>query len=114
MTNLTESQKTIVGTFNKIVKIFTLSDLDDLLEVSAVDMRQEIERALLGDETEQESEIYYATWIKDGDSESTQYCYFPAAGRGAVCAGGYSEWTDCNGLDDLERRWGDYENSWTN
>lgn len=115
MTNLTASQTTIAGSFNDIVKIFSASDLESqLLEISAIDMRQEVLAALGGEDTELEPEVYYASWVADGDSESTQYCYFPNAGRGAVSCGGNSEWTDCSGLDDLERRWNDYDNSWSN
>jgi hypothetical protein len=116
MTDLTQTQETIAGSFGEVVKIFTTSDLElGLIEISANDMRSEALAALAGKDTEQESEIYYASWVaKDGDSESTQYCYFPNARRGAVCSGGDSEWTDCNSLDDLERRWNDYDNSWSN
>jgi hypothetical protein len=115
MTDLTQRQEIISGSFSQVVEIFTTSDLESgLIQISSNDMRLEALAALAGKGTEREPEIYYASWVADGDTESTQYCYFPKAGRGAVCAGGNSEWTDCDGLDDLEGRWNDYDNSWSN
>lgn len=48
------------------------------------------------------------------NSQSTHYLYLPGAGRGGVCTGGETEWTDCNGMDDLADRWENYDDCWCN
>ncbi len=35
------------------------------------------------------------------NAQATHYLYFPNAGRGAVCDGADSQWTDCSSMDDL-------------
>jgi hypothetical protein len=103
---LSEILLSLSGSFAPIVINFNLSNkesIDDL--VTPCDMAKEITESL---ENASESSVLFASY------EGTHYCYFPAAGRGAVCTDANSEWTDCFSMDDLERRWNDYDNSWSN
>ncbi len=73
------------------------------------DMQRETQRAIAsGDETA----VEYAN-LPAGFG-CTHYVYFPSAGRGGVCNGGNTEWTDCDGLNDLADRWENYDERWCN
>jgi hypothetical protein len=103
---LSEILLSLSGSFAPIVINFNLSNKKSIdYLVTPCDMAQEIIQSL--EHVASESSVLFAR------CEGTDYCYFPAAGRGAVCTGGLSEWTDCSGMDDLERRWNDYDNSWS-
>ncbi len=70
-----------------------------------IDMGQEVSAALLSG---REEAIEY---VRNG---GTHYVYFPSAGRGGVCQGGNTDWTDCDGINDLADRWANYESRWSN
>ncbi len=48
------------------------------------------------------------------NGQSTHYVYFPNAGRGGVCDGADSQWTDCSSMDDLIDRYANFEDRWSN
>lgn len=86
--------------------IITGDDLDIIDSIiTRCDMRDETIDALRsGAETAVEYRV-------DGD---LHLLYFPAACRGAACTNGNSQWTDCDGLDDLADRYANYEERWSN
>lgn len=87
----------------------TLNISSDLEVVSAIDMRQEIAEAFgVG----RENAIEYRRI--NGSGNTVEYVYFPQCGRGGVCEGGNTEWTDCTDLDDLADRWENYDDLWIN
>lgn len=97
---LTKTQ--IKGTFTDALEITHDNCQEVIASVTPSYMRQEIEAALLGGDTEQETAIYYASWYYEGEAESRHYVLFPNAGRGGVCQGGYTEWCDSTTLDEVE------------
>ena len=61
-------------------------------------------------------------YCEDGDNwalffsvcgDELYYCYL-SNGRGGVATNGYTDWTDCESLEDLMDRWDDYDNRWAN
>lgn len=83
---------------------------DDRLDYLPTDMREQIKEDLRsGDVVRVEVRIE-----GEYNQQATTYCYYPEWGRGAICEGGDSDWTDCDGLDDIARRWADYDNAWCN
>jgi hypothetical protein len=99
MTTLTATE--IKGSFEAI-EITTENLAGVIGGVTPNDMRNEIISALTGTE---EDVIYYASWQYEGEAESRHYVLFPQAGRGGVCAGGFTEWTDANTLDEIEQQY---------
>lgn len=107
MATLTNAQKEIAGSFHEIVEVITSADAVKNYQtgISFVDQRNETYKALA---TGAETEVYFAV------HQGRHYLYFPNAERGAVCVGGQSEWTDCRGMDDLEHRYDNFDELWSN
>lgn len=79
--------------------------LESIASITALDIRDEATSALeSGDEQ----------FLEHHRENDVEYVHFPAAGRGAVCAGGDSEWTDCHDMEDLIERWRLYDKRWCN
>lgn len=96
---------------NATETILTLDNLpDDQPYALPCDMASEITEALRsGRETHID---YRREW--EYSQEATHFIYFPTAGRGGACEGGNTDWTDCDGLDDLAERWANYDEQWSN
>ena len=61
------------------------------------DMKMEIESAI---RSGREAEIEYrAMW--ESNEQKTHLTYFPEAGRGGLCEGGNTNWTDCSDLKSM-------------
>lgn len=101
----TQNIKELKGSFVQAI-VLTPDNLKEFTEIESLpgDMIQQIKQAVV----HPEEFVLYAK------VDSTNYCYFPAAGRGGVCSNGLTDWTDCTGLDDLEYRWKTYETNWVN
>ena len=88
----------------------TLANLETLADGLPLDMRAEIAAALAaGTETAIE---YDRTG--EYNAQPIHHVYFPNAGRGGVCGGGNTDWTDCDSMEDLADRWANYEERWAN
>lgn len=87
----------------------TLDNLD-AVECLPPDMGKEAYNALTAGR--EKSVLYCAEF--DQNKEKTHYLWLPNAGRGGVCCGGNTEWTDCDSLEDLANRWDNYEEGWSN
>jgi hypothetical protein len=95
----------------KMSTTITLGNLDLMMaDRLPTDMAKEIMDAL---QSGQETSIEYQCTSGD-NQQPTHYVYFPNAMRGGVCGGGSTEWTDCDGLEDLQDRWESYAERWTN
>jgi hypothetical protein len=83
-------------------------DRDDC-GISACDIRDEIAKVFADGS---EAAVQVARCRYEGGQVGS-LAYFPNAGRGAVATGGPSEWTDCDSIADLLRRYRD-RSLWSN
>lgn len=88
----------------------TKEDLLQAREIMPIDMAEEAIDALTSD---REKTVLYGV-IFDAEGVKTHYVWFPQAGRGGVCEGGNTDWTDCDSLEDLMDRWENWETRWSN
>jgi hypothetical protein len=107
MSQTTETDRLILaGSYSDICHFIDKSNLDDLEQlITPCDMRSEIEQAL-----KKGSEVV----VLFASNEGTDYCFLPNAQRGGVCTNSCTEWTDCVDMDDLEMRWVNFDEKWSN
>ena len=104
-TQLTEVQSKAASGFD--VTLLTADNVEDWAESMGgpLDMIEEIQEYV-------KDSGNWAFFFKVG-GEELHYCYL-SSGRGGVATNGYTDWTDCNNLDDLINRWENYETRWAN
>ena len=91
------------------MKTYTLQNIDSLN--TYMDMTIEAKNAL---NSGSETEILFARSGMPNDVEPPVFMFFPNAKRGAACCRGYSGWTDCDSIKDLQDRYENYDDRWIN
>ncbi len=87
----------------------TAANLEDSEGGMYEDIWREIDAAL-----QQGSEDHVEYERIPTSSTVIERVFFPRSGRGGVCEGGNTEWTDCTSLEDLADRWANYDDRWAN